>query len=315
MKTKLFLISQLPISNFPVYRQASNLRSLKQIIFFLSLFFMVSSLSAQEIVHIWPGKVPGETKEKAEAVATKNEEGVLTRVSEVTDPLFTVHRPSPANDKKAGVIICPGGGYHILAIEKEGYEVADWLKSLGYTAFVLQYRVPQKQEGALMDIQRTIRMIRANAANYGIEADRLGVLGFSAGGSLAARASTLYDKKMYEPVDDADNESARPDFALLIYAAYLDKGKNKSLTPELEVNENTPPIFLFATADDKHTSSSLAMSRALRDAGVPVELHILPFGKHGYGLRSGNIAATTWPLLAEIWLGRFVGYTQQKKLD
>ena len=304
MKTKLFSSSQLLTSNFGL----SSAFRLRTQVFGLLLLFFVFSVNAQEIVHIWPGKVPGETKEKAEAVGTKDEEGVLTRVSEVTDPLFTVHRPLPANDKKAGVIINPGGGYHILAINKEGYEVADWLNSLGYTAFVLQYRVPQKQEGALMDIQRTVRMIRADATNYGIEPDRLGVLGFSAGGSLAARASTLYDKKVYENVDDADNESARPDFAVLIYAAYLDKGENQSITPEIEVNENTPPTFLFATADDKHTSSSLAMSRALRDAGVPVELHILPFGKHGYGLRSGNIAATTWPLLAEIWLGRFVGY-------
>ncbi|MFW6277158.1 MAG: alpha/beta hydrolase [Prolixibacteraceae bacterium] len=305
MKTKLFLSSRLLTSGF---RLPSLVFGFWTPVFGLLLLFSVFSVNAQEIVHIWPGKVPGETKEKAEAVATKNEDGVLNRVSEVTDPLFTVHRPLPANDKNAGVIICPGGGYHILAINKEGYEVADWLNSLGYTAFVLQYRVPQKREGALMDIQRTVRLIRGNADLYGVKSDQLGVLGFSAGGSLAARASALYDKQTYEAVDSKDNESARPDFAVLVYAAYLDEGENKSLTPEIAVNENTPPMFLFATADDKHTSSSLAMSRALRDAGVPVELHILPFGKHGYGLRSGNIAATTWPLLAEIWLGRFVGY-------
>ncbi len=270
---------------------------------------------SQETVHLWPGEVPGETKEKAEAVSSKDDKGNITRVDEVTDPLFTVHRPAAENHKGAGVIVCPGGGYHILAMKKEGYEVAEWLNGLGYTAFVLQYRVPQKKEGALMDIQRAIRLIRSNAASYGIGHFRLGVLGFSAGGSLAARTSTLYDKQTYDPVGDDRWWSARPDFTVLIYPAYLDQGKDNSLTPELEVDENTPPMFLFAAANDKHATSSMVMARALRNARVPAELHIYPSGGHGYGLRAGNPAAETWPVLAEKWLERFVKKNVDSETD
>ena len=127
-------------------------------------------------------------------------------------------------------------------------------------------------------------------------------MGFSAGGSLSARASTLFDRNTYPKVDDADNLSCRPDFALLIYPAYLDNGENRTLTPELAVNEQTPPMYLFATADDKHGTSALVFAGALRDNKVPVELHLLPEGGHGYGLRPGNAAAETWPKLAEKWL-------------
>lgn len=127
-------------------------------------------------------------------------------------------------------------------------------------------------------------------------------MGFSAGGSLSARAATRYGEKLYEPVDETDGLSAKPDFALLIYPAYLDEGKGKSLTPELKVDGETPPMFVFQTADDPFGNSSLVMAGALRDQKVPVELHLLPEGGHGYGLRTGNLAAETWPGLAANWL-------------
>jgi acetyl esterase/lipase len=200
------------------------------------------------------------------------------------------------------VIVCPGGGYSILAIDKEGYEIAEWLNTLGFSAFVLQYRVPKKQEGALQDAQRAIRIVRSNAKKWGLNPDKIGIMGFSAGGSLSARASTMYNVKTYDAVDKSDALSCKPDFALLIYPAYLDRGENRSLTPELDVNSETPPTFIFQTADDRLANSALVYAQALRDAKVPVELHLLPEGGHGYGMRSGIDAAETWPKLAGKWL-------------
>ena len=135
----------------------------------------------------------------------------------------------------------------------------------------------------------------------------MGVMGFSAGGSLSARAATMASNKTYQPIDKTDSLSCRPDFALLIYPAYLDLGNNRSLTPELIVNQQTtPPMFIFATADDTYGNSALVMTTALRDSKIPVELHFMPKGGHGYGLRPGNIAAETWPELAEKWLKRMI---------
>lgn len=209
------------------------------------------------------------------------------------------------------MVICPGGGYQILAIDKEGYEIAQWLSELGFTAFVLQYRVPNKKEGALNDIQRALKIVRSNAGSWGIDPNKIGVLEFSAGGSLAARASTIYKTQSYPKIDAIDNESSKPDFSVLVYPAYLDHGDNRSLTPELTVDEQTPPMFIFATSDDHYANSSLVMTTALRDAKVPIELHLLPKGGHGYGLREGNIAGETWPILAGKWLLNQLNKTQQ----
>jgi acetyl esterase/lipase len=198
--------------------------------------------------------------------------------------------------------VCPGGGYRILAYNIEGTEIAAWLNKLGYAAFVLQYRIPDKKSGALQDVQRAIRIVRKNASKWNIDPEKTGVMGFSAGGSLSTRASTLYNQKTYPPVDAADSLSCRPDFAMLIYPAYLDQGPNNTITPELQLSKEVPPVFIFQTADDQYCNSALVMAGALRNSKVPVELHILPFGGHGYGLRAGSIAGETWPVLAEKWL-------------
>lgn len=220
--------------------------------------------------------------------------------------MLEVFEPDESVKNGVGVIIFPGGGYYILAVEHEGYEVAQYFADLGYTAFVLQYRVPQKQQGALMDAQRALRIVRERATHWGIDKNKIGVLGFSAGGSLAARALTLYDQKTYDNIDKTDEYSAKPNFAVMIYPAYLDKGENRSLTPELKVDSLVGPAFLFATADDKHANSSLVMAQALRNAGAKVELHLLPVGGHGYGLRKGKRAAETWPVYAHEWLKEFI---------
>lgn len=269
-----------------------------------AMIFMSVYAQSSETIELWPSKVPGEEKPKAEPVLSANRDRNVMRIAEVTNPMLKVYRPEKPNG--AAVVICPGGGYNILAIDLEGYEVAEWLAGLGYTAFVLQYRVPQKQEGALQDVQRAIKMVRSLSGKYGIDPDKTGVLGFSAGGSLAARASTRFSDNTYPAVDAADQLSARPSFSVLIYPAYLDQGENRSLTPELKISEETPPMYIFATADDQYANSSLVMAQALRDQKIPVELHLLPVGGHGYGLRKGSEAAEFWPDSAEKWLEQWI---------
>lgn len=279
---------------------------MKKTLILLHLVILYTLAYSQSAIHLWPGNVPGEDNPKAEAVLSDNQKGNVTRLGKVTDPILEVFQPDELKNNGVGIIICPGGGYSILAIDKEGYEVAEWLISLGYTAFVLQYRVPQKQAGALMDAQRAIRMVRANAVKWNLNPQKIGMMGFSAGGSLTARTSALDHQQTYPPVDENDKISAKPDFSMLIYPAYLDKGENRSLTPELEVDSLVPPMFIFTATNDGHANSALVMTSALRDAKVPVELHMVPEGGHGYGLRKGNIAAETWPGLMEEWLKRNV---------
>jgi len=265
---------------------------------------VLAQTQEKDIIHLWPGAVPGETSPKKPAVPTKDTSKGVIRLTDVTDPLMQVFVPKKGKANGAGVVVCPGGGYQILAINLEGYEIAKWLNEQGFTVFVLQYRVPQKQEGALQDVQRAIRIVRSRAAEWQLKADKIGVLGFSAGGSLSARASTLYNKQTYTPVDASDSSSARPDFALLIYPAYLDQGPDHSITPELQIDAQTPPTFVFATADDYYANSALVVAGALRNAKVPVELHLYARGGHGYGLRPDNEAGLAWTTLAARWLDR-----------
>jgi acetyl esterase/lipase len=261
------------------------------------------------VIHLWPGAVPGSTAPKHAAAVTEDHSGGIVRITDVTDPTLTVFRPRQ-NANGAAVIVCPGGGYYILAIDLEGYEIAHWLNKMGITAFVLEYRVPKQQAGALQDVQRAVRLVRHRASEWGVDPDRVGVMGFSAGGSLSARISTEYSKDSYAAVDEADSESSRPSFALLVYPAYLDQGPDSTLTPELTVTAQTPPMFIFQTADDRLANSSLIMAGALRKAGVPVEMHLYPKGGHGYGLRPGNPAGEAWPPLAEAWLSPIISATR-----
>ncbi len=281
----------------------SNMRLLLLLIFFLQ---RVDYAQTNDTIYLWPGKVPGENGSKLESLKSLEKKGDVIRLTEVTNPAIIIFKPEESINNGAGVIICPGGGYKILAINKEGYEVAEWLNRLGFTAFVLQYRVPNKQKEALYDIQRAIRVVRNRASTWKLKPEKLGVLGFSAGGSLSARVSTNFTRETYTKLDSIDSISCRPDFALLIYPAYLDKGENRSITPSIVVDNNTPSMFIFGTADDPYRNSSLVMATALRDNKIPIELHMLPHGGHGYGLRAGNIAAETWPFLAEIWLKKIV---------
>ena len=278
---------------------------MKNLFVFLLLLFLSISTNAQksEIIYLWPGKVPGELKEKQPPVIDTSKNDKILRFDEVTNPAIEVFLPDEAINNGSAVIVCPGGGYNILAYDLEGTEIAGWLNRLGFTAFVLQYRIPDKKGGALQDVQRAMRIVRNNPHKWNIDPEKIGVMGFSAGGSLSARASTLFNKKTYPPVDKSDSLSCRPSFTILIYPAYLDQGPSLTLTPELELSKDVPPVFIFQTADDTYGNSALVMAGALRNAKLPVELHFLSTGGHGYGLRPGKVAAEIWPLLAEKWLG------------
>jgi acetyl esterase/lipase len=282
-------------------------------IFVIMILVLASSESFPQkngLIYLWPGKVPGELKEKQPPVIDPAKTDNVLRYTEVTNPAIEVYLPEASVRNGSAVIVCPGGGYRILAYNLEGSEIAVWLNKLGFAAFVLQYRIPDKKEGALQDIQRAVRVVKGDSKKWNINPEKIGVMGFSAGGSLSARASILFNKRTYSAVDKTDSLSCRPAFTMLIYPAYLDQGPNLTLTPELELGKDVPPIFIFQTADDPYGNSALVMSTALRNAKLPVELHLLPKGGHGYGLRPGSAAAETWPLLAEKWLS---GVLNQKQ--
>ena len=273
-------------------------------IYILSCFITFSTFAQSNmIIKLWPGNVPGETEVKHAAKLHPDSSRNVKRITNITDPDITVYRPGK-NANGAGIIICPGGGYNILAINLEGDEVAASFAAKGYTAFVLQYRVPQKQEGALQDAQRAIRVVRNRANEWKLDPGKIGILGFSAGGHLAVLAATNFMKKTYTFIDNIDNVSSRPDFAILIYPAYTATLKDKKqLSPQITVAKDTPPIFIFMTTDDNN-DMPFPLAYALREQKLPYELHIYPTGGHGYGLRPGNPAAMAWPGLAEKWLSQ-----------
>lgn len=247
--------------------------------------------------NIWPDKRPLEVTLKKGKMKQEMGDDDILRIQQM--PVPTLQKfPVVKSPKGKVVIVCPGGGYQILAVNHEGTEIAQWLNALGYTAYVLRYRVPDNREGALQDVQRAIRIARAE--NPG---KQVGVMGFSAGASLTARAATRFQLPSYTATDETDTQSARPDFAALIYPAYMDEGEHHTLTPELTITELTPPFFVFQTADDPYGNSALVISQALRNHKIPVQLHIYEKGGHGYGLRANLAeAASKWPKLMEEWL-------------
>ena len=199
------------------------------------------------------------------------------------------------------MIISPGGGYNHLLMDKEGTEIAAWLNSIGITALVLKYRVPHNREGALQDIERALRLTRSQAAGWNIDPKRLGVIGFSAGGHLSARACTLFDHPAYPAMDAIDQQSCRPDFAVLVYPAYLDNQKG-AITPDLNLGANIPPTLIVHNEDDKgYSPGSKLYDAALTETKVPHEFIFYKSGGHGYGLHCTG-EARAWPDAASAWL-------------
>ena len=270
---------------------------------FLFLVISYASYSQDNVtIYLWPDKA--QTEGSTPTVLPDRGDGVI-RITDVSKPALIVFSVPEEKNSGAAAIVCPGGAFRHLSLNKEGYEVAEWLNSIGISAFVLQYSVPDKHDQAGKDIQRAMRIVRSRADEWGINPKKLGVIGFSAGGNLSVRVSVMPETNVYNPVDLADNVSCIPDFTMLIYSGGL--GNADERASELSFGKSSPPMFIFCTADDKVANyGSLYLTEELYRSGIPVELHILPDGGHGYGLRPANMAARTWPALAETWLYRYI---------
>jgi acetyl esterase/lipase len=266
-------------------------------------------------VPIWPSDVPdAQPVPGPEYVMNVGAPGGTPwlRVLNVSQPTMTVYSPKGTNTGVA-VVVFPGGGYQLLAIDLEGTEICDWLTSRGITAVLLKYRVPIKRVGpygespqALEDAQRTLGLVRFHAAEWHVNPHKIGVIGFSAGGHMVTATSTHFDKRSYPAVDAADKESCRPDFAIACYPGHLwDRDDSLKLNPNVPVTTNTPPTFLLQAENDPvdPINNSLVYYLALKNAGVPVEMHLYAQGGHGFGLRPTKFPITGWPRLVETWLG------------
>ena len=301
------------------------------LLFFLLTFACISAQARPTVwqpspghvqVPIWPGKVPDALPHPApEAVAAD-----WAKITNVSRPTMIVYAPAGSNTGVA-VVVFPGGGYRMLAMDLEGTEVCDWLTSRGITCVLLKYRVPDsgptwkdghryypKVQTALQDAQRTLGLVRQHAAQWHVDPHKVGVMGFSAGGHLVAAVSTHFDRRTYPPVDAADRLSARPDFAIALYPGHLWAHEDEdratrdetdlALRADIHVTAATPPTFLLQAEDDHvdGVEQSLAYYVALQKAGVPTELHLYAQGGHAFGLRPGKLPINRWPALVEQWL-------------
>jgi acetyl esterase/lipase len=296
------------------------------------VFFCCCELTAQQPVWspspghkqipIWPGAVPDARPfTGTETLGTDTKNLVAGRpynyINNVSRPTMTVYAPKGKNSG-AAVIVFPGGGYQILAIDLEGTEVCDWLTSRGITCVLLKYRVPgegklpksgayPKSPEALQDAQRTMGLVRLHAAEWQIDPHKIGVLGFSAGGHMVAAMSVHFDRRLYPPVDEADKESCRPDFAIAIYPGHLSLSDNgPGLNPDIarHISRRTPPTFLLQNEDDHvdGVNQSLVYYTALKKAGIPMEMHLYAQGGHAFGLRPTKLPVSKWPQLVDTWL-------------
>ena len=281
----------------------------------LLLFLLFAPQDPQPVIPLWPEGVPN--------AKAGEEQTVNNRISNVHAPTLTVYR-ADGQGPRAAVIVCPGGGYGILAFAHEGVDVAKRLNAMGVSAFILKYRLKEYGHPApLQDVLRAIRTVRSRAAEFGVAPDRIGVLGFSAGGHLAASAATLFDAPEGKTGAALDSVSGRPDFAAAIYPVitlkerFAHAGSRRNLlgdnpppalvdrlSLELQVTKNTPPMFLVHTSEDKGVplENSLALYQAIRASGGSAELHLYEKGPHGFGLGQGLGPAADWPARFETWL-------------
>ncbi len=287
---------------------------------FLSALLVVLSTSsfaetdAHAVIPLWPKGAPGAAPNPApEQDTTTAKDNLIAgkpviRLGNVSAPTLTLYAPAGKNSG-AAVVVFPGGGYHILAMDLEGTEVCDWLSSSGISCVLVKYRVPDsgpypKSSAALQDAQRALGIVRSHATEWHIDPKKIGVLGFSAGAHLAAAVSTHYDDRLYTPIDAADSVSCRPDFAVIVYPGYLAiADQNFAPNADIHVTAQTPPSFIVQAENDPvHVENATVYFLALKKAKVPAELHIYAEGGHGYGLRRTELPITTWPQSVETWL-------------
>ena len=295
--------------------------------FFLLIVFAFTTLSSAQtkVLKVWPDKIPGAIENPAIKEDTVKLENGQIRISKVVSPTITLFFPSKETVNGAAVVICPGGGYGRLAIDHEGDFIAKWFNEIGVTGIVLKYRLPSdaimkdKNIGPLQDVQEAIRIVRRNSKDWNIGPDKIGIIGFSAGGHLASTASTHFNEKVY----DSDGTSARPDFAILLYPVIsmnkeithsgsrtnlLGENPSEELTRrfsnELQVTADTPPTFLVHAEDDKTVPvlNSINYFVSLKKNNIPAELHIYEKGGHGFGLAKNRDTESQWPAACEQWL-------------
>lgn len=281
-----------------------------KLLLWLAVFSLakVAALAAEPnlTLNVWPALPPGDKPNLGEEKMEANQ--MLRGV--VSVPTLAVYRPAKEKDTGAAVLIAPGGGFFQLSMGHEGADVATWLNSIGVTGIVLKYRIPVR-EGmarslpATQDAQRAMSIIRSKAPEWGIDPKRIGILGFSAGGQVAANLVTGFDKLQYATVDDVDKIASRPDFAVLIYpGGILKRGvEPPALNDEIVVTQETPPTFLAMSHDDRGSSEqAIYFYLALKKAGVGAEMHIWGEGGHGYGIRPGTTPHATWPARLADWM-------------
>ena len=279
----------------------------------LLIFFLITSMqmqSQEKPLLLFPNGAPGESgklKQVDDLSGNKVAGCPVLRISNVSEPTLTFY-PAPAEQNNGvTIIVNPGGGYNILAYNLEGSEICKRFNSHGINCVLVKYRVPrreglEKHAAPLQDLQRAIAYTRSHAAEWNIDADKIGVMGFSAGAHLSAVASTNYGERTYPKIDSFDEVSLRPDFTILVYPAYL-SGEHFSIAPELKVDANTPPTILIQTEDDRnYLDSSLFYYYALKEAKVPAAMHLYPSGGHGYGLRNTGHTVNEWPFRVLSWL-------------
>ena len=302
------------------FQRESSMKRIASSVFLGAWLFLLSpGAKAEEplVLSVWPGKVPadygtiGAERVRAPSEAPTKDAKWITNV---TKPTITVFRPAEGKNIGAAMVICPGGGYWNLAWDLEGEEVAAWLNTVGMTGIVLKYRVPRRPgqpeplpaPGPLLDSQRAVSLVRSKAKEWGIDPNRIGIVGFSAGGHLAVMTATQFDKRAYEAIDEIDKVSCRPDFAVAVYPGYLvpEDEDTDVLAPYIRIPAGTPPIFLVHASDDRESGPqhSVAMYLALKRAGVPSELHVYADGGHGFGVRKSNKPCSTWPERCVAWL-------------
>jgi acetyl esterase/lipase len=288
----------------------------RTVVFGVFVFFSnFTSAESMPPLLLWPYGAPGEKgdigpeKYKISSQNYLKAGKPVVSLEDVTEPTITIYSPPKDKVSGAAILVFPGGGYHALSIDLEGTEACQWLNSIGVTGILLKYRVPAREglpryAAALQDAQRAIGLVRSHAREWGIDRNRIGALGFSAGGHLVAALSNNFKMRTYPSIDAADSVSCRPDFAALIYPAYLTRedGTNR-MAPELNVSSQTPPTFLVQAEDDAvRVENSLFYYCALEKAKVPAEMHLFSKGGHAYGLRRTDLPVTRWPELFATWL-------------